>query len=47
MLTYFVKCRRDTEKINPKMVKTRNNRLTMQSKCPVCRFKKSKKQKVY
>ena len=36
MLTYCVKCRKDTENIDPKMVRTKNNRLIMQSKCPVC-----------
>ena len=42
MKTYCVKCRRDTENIDPKMVRTKNNRLIMQSKCPVCRIKKSR-----
>ena len=32
--------RRDTENIDPKMVRTKNNRLIMQSKCPVCGIKK-------
>ena len=39
MKTYCVKCRKDTENIDPKMVRTKNN---MQSKCYVCRIKKSK-----
>ena len=42
MKTYWVKCRKDTENIDPKMVRTKNNRLIMQSKCPVCRIKKSR-----
>ena len=42
MKTYCVKCRRDTENIDPKMVRTKNNRLIMQSKCSVCRIKKSR-----
>ena len=42
MKAYCVKCRRDTENIDPRMVKTKNNRLIMQSKCPVCRIKKSR-----
>ena len=42
MKTYFVKCRKDTENIDPKMVRTKNNRLLMQSKCSVCRIKKSR-----
>ena len=40
--TYYVKCRKDTENIDPKMVKTKNNRLVMQSKCSVCGIKKSR-----
>ena len=41
MKTYCVKCRKDAENIDPKMVRTKNNRLIMQSKCPACRIKKS------
>ena len=37
-----VKCRKDTENTDPKMVRTKNNRLIMQSKCPVWRIKKSR-----
>ena len=52
MKTYCVKCRTDAENIYPKMVRTKNNTLVMQSKCSVCgikksRFVKTKKQKVY
>ena len=52
MKTYCVKCRRDTENIDPKMVRAKNNRLIMQSKCSVCGIKsqdlgKSKNQRVY
>ena len=42
MKVYCVKCRRDTENIDPKMVRTKNNRLIMQSKCSVCGIKKSR-----
>ena len=42
MKTYCVKCRRDSENIESKMVRTKNNGLIKQSKCPVCRIKKSK-----
>ena len=42
MKTYCAKCRKDTENIDPRMVRTKNNRLTMQSKCPVCIIKKVK-----
>ena len=34
--------RKDTENIDPKMVRTKNNRLIMQSKWSVCGIKKSK-----
>ena len=37
-----MKCRKDTEKIDPKMVRTKNDKLIMQSKCPVCRIKTSR-----
>ena len=42
MKIYSVKCRRDTENIDPKMVRTKNNKLIMQSKCSVCGIKKSR-----
>ena len=42
MKIYCVKCRKDTENIDPKMVRAKNNRLIMQSKCPVCGIKKSR-----
>ena len=37
-----MKCRINTENIDPKMFRTKNNRLIMQSKCSVCRIKKSR-----
>ena len=42
MKTYCVECRKDTENIDPKMVRTKNNRLVMQSKCSVYGVKKSR-----
>ena len=42
MKTYCVKCRRNTENIDPKMFRAKNNRLIMQSKCSVCWIKKSR-----
>ena len=42
MKIYWVKCRKDTENIDPKIVRTKNNRLIMQEKCPVCGIKKSR-----
>ena len=40
--TYCVKCKKDTDNIDPKMFRTKNNRLFMQSKCSVCKNKKSR-----
>ena len=37
-----MKCRKDTEYIDSQMVRTKNNRLVIQSKCPVCGIKKSR-----
>ena len=42
MKTYCVKCRKNTENINPKMFRTKNNRLIMEAKYPVCGIKKSR-----
>ena len=42
MKTYCVKCRRDTENTDPKIVRTKNNRLVIQPKCYVCGIKKSR-----
>ena len=40
MKTYCLKCKKDIDKIDPKMFRTKNNRLLMQSKCSVCKNKK-------
>ena len=37
-----MKCRKDTENIDSKIVTTKNNRLVMQSKCYVCGIKNSR-----
>ena len=37
-----MKCRKDTENIDPKIVRTKINSLVMQSKCSVCGLKKSR-----
>ena len=42
MKTYCIKCRNVTENIDPKMVRTKNNRLVLQSKCSACGIKKSR-----
>ena len=35
-------CKKNTENTNQKMVKTKNNRLMMSSKCAICNNKKSR-----
>ena len=42
MKTYCLKCKKDAENIDPKMFKTKNSRLLMQSKCSNCKSKKSR-----
>ena len=41
MKTHCLKCKKDTDNIDPKIIRTKNNRLLMQSKCSVCKNKKS------
>ena len=42
MLSYYLKCRKDTESKTPKVVRTKNGRVMLLSKCAVCNSKKSK-----
>ena len=42
MKSYCLKCRKDTENINPRVSKTSNNRTMVWSKCAICRSKKSR-----
>ena len=42
MKTYCLKRKTNTDNIDPKMFKTKNNRLLMQPKCSVCNNKKSR-----
>ena len=42
MKIYCLKCRKYTENIDPKMVRTKSNRLIMQLKCSVFGIKKSR-----
>ena len=42
MLTYFLKCKRNTKNIDAKMIKTKNGRLALSSKCVVGGSKKSR-----
>ena len=42
MLSYCLKRRKNTESKNPKVVRTKNARIMLLSKCSVCNSKKSK-----
>ena len=42
MKTYCLKCRKNTENLDSKIFKTKNNALIMQSKCSDCGIKKSR-----
>ena len=42
MLSYCLKCKRNTENINPRVSKTINGKTTVLSKCAICGSKKSK-----
>ena len=42
MLLYFLKCRKNRERKNPKFARTKNVRIMLLSKCAVCDSKKWK-----
>ena len=42
MLSYCLKCRRNTESINPKVSETTNGKAMILSTCAICGSKKSK-----
>ena len=42
MLSYCLKCRKNTQSKNPKLARTKNGRTMLLSKCAVCDCKKSK-----
>ena len=42
MLSYCLKCKKNTESINPKVSKTTNGKVMILSKCAICDSKKSK-----
>ena len=42
MSSYCLNCRKNTESKNPKVVKTKNGRIILLSKCAVCNSKKTK-----
>ena len=42
MLSYCLVCKKNTEDNEPKVVRTKNDRLMLSSKCAICGKKKSK-----
>ena len=42
MKSYCLKCRKNTENINPRVSKTSNGRTMVSSKCTICGGKKSR-----
>ena len=42
MKSYCLKCRKNTESINPRVSKTSNSRTMVLSKCAICSSKKSR-----
>ena len=42
MLSYCLRCRKNTESKNPKAIKTKNGRIMISSKCAACGSKKSR-----
>ena len=40
-ITYCLSCKKDTRNINPKVIKTKNNKRVMSSKCYIRNNKKS------
>ena len=41
MNTYCLSCKKDTRNIDPKVIKTKNNRKMIISRCSICNNKKS------
>ena len=42
MLSYCLKCRKNMESINPRVLKTINSKTMILSECAICNSKKSK-----
>ena len=42
MKTYCLVCRKDTDNVNSKVIKTKNGRLQLKSECSICGNKKSR-----
>ena len=42
MESYFLKCKKNTENIDPKILRTSNSKVMILSKCAICGTKKSR-----
>ena len=42
MKTYCLVCRKNTDNVNSKMIKTKNDRLQLKTQCLICGNKKSR-----
>ena len=42
MLSYCLKCKKNTESVNPKVSKTNNGKIILLPKCAICGSKKSR-----
>ena len=42
MSSYCLKCKKNTENVNPRVSKTKNGRTVLSSKCAICGSKKSR-----
>ena len=42
MLSYFLKCRKNTESKKPRVKKTKEERIMISSNCMICNSKKTK-----
>ena len=42
MKSYYVKCKKDTANIDPKIVRMENSRVNMPAICSVCGYEKSR-----
>ena len=40
-ITYCLSCKKDTKNIDPKVIKTKNNKRVIISRCSICKNKKS------
>ena len=42
MFSYYLKCKKDTKNVDPKVFKTKNGRITLSPKCVVCSSDKAR-----